>query len=232
VGSPLGSFFLIKTDGIFKSQAEIDAYKGPNGQKIQPNAAPGDLKFIDFNKDGLIDNNDQQNLGSPIPTFETGVSGNLSWKNFDLNLLVQGTFGNKIYNGGRYWLEAMNAYANLYTSVLDAWTPQNNSSNFPRFTLNDPNSNARGNSDRWLESGAFVRLKRIEVGYTLDANTLKKLNIGKVRGYLSAQNLFTFTGYKGYNPDLGNGGGPLSRGMDAGYYPLQRIISLGVNVTF
>jgi len=232
VGSPLGSFFLIKTDGIFKSQAEIDAYKGPNGQKIQPNAAPGDLKFIDFNKDGLIDNNDQQNLGSPIPTFETGVSGNLSWKNFDLNLLVQGTFGNKIYNGGRYWLEAMNAYANLYTSVLDAWTPQNNNSNFPRFTLNDPNSNARGNSDRWLESGAFVRLKRIEVGYTLDANTLKKLNIGKVRGYLSAQNLFTFTGYKGYNPDLGNGGGPLSRGMDAGYYPLQRIISLGVNVTF
>jgi TonB-linked SusC/RagA family outer membrane protein len=232
VGSPLGSFFLIKTDGIFKTAEEVSAHKGPNGQLLQRNAEPGDIKFIDFNNDGLIDNNDQQNVGSPIPTFETGVSGSLSWKGLDLNLLVQGTFGNKIYNGGRYWLEAMNAYANLYTTVLDAWTPQNSGSNFPRFTFNDPNSNARGNSDRWLESGALVRLKRIEVGYTLDANTLKNLNVGKVRAYLSAQNLFTFTDYSGYNPDLGNGGGPLSRGMDAGYYPLQRIISLGVNVTF
>ncbi|WP_316818217.1 TonB-dependent receptor [Pedobacter nyackensis] len=232
VGSPLGSFFLIKTDGLFKTQAEIDNYKGPNGQKIQGNAAPGDIKFVDFNNDGIIDNNDQQYVGSPIPTFETGVSGSLSWKGLDLNLLVQGTFGNKIFNGGRYWLESMNAYANLFTTVLDAWTPQNSGSSFPRFTLNDPNLNARENSDRWLESGAFVRVKRIEVGYTLDANTLKNLNVGKVRGYVSAQNLFTFTDYKGYNPDLGNGGGPLSRGRDGGYYPLQRIISLGVNVTF
>lgn len=232
VGYPLGSFFLIKTAGVFKTQAEIDSYKGANGQKIQPNAQPGDLKFIDFNNDGKIDNNDQQYTGSPIPTFETGLTGSLVWRNFDVNVLVQAVFGNKIYNGGRIWTEQMTAYTNLSTSVLDAWTPQNSSSNFPRFTLADPNLNSRGNSDRWLENGAYVRVKRFELGYTLAESIAKRLNVSKIRAYVSGQNLFTFSKYKGYNPDLGNGGNPLSRGYDSGAYPLQRIVSLGLNVSF
>jgi TonB-linked SusC/RagA family outer membrane protein len=232
VGYPLGSFFLIKTDGVFKTQAEIDGYKGPNGQKLQPNAQPGDQKFIDFNGDGQIDNNDQQYSGSPIPTLETGLTGTLAWKNFDLNLLVQGVFGNKIYNGGRIWIEQMTAYANLSSAVLNAWTPENSSSDFPRFTLADPNLNSRGNSDRWLEKGSYIRIKRVELGYTLAEGIAKRLNVGKIRAYLSGQNLFTFSKYKGFNPDLGNGGNPLSRGYDSGAYPLQRIVSLGLNVSF
>jgi TonB-linked outer membrane protein, SusC/RagA family len=232
VGNPIGSFFLIKTDGIFKTQAEIDAYKGSNGQKIQPNASPGDIKFVDFDNNGKIDNNDQQYSGSPIPTFETGLAGTLAWRNFDLNLLVQGVFGNKIYNGGRIWTEQMTAYTNLSTSVLNAWTPENSGSSFPRFTLADVNLNSRGNSDRWLENGAYVRVKRLELGYTVAEDIAKHLNVGKIRAYLSGQNLFTFSKYKGYNPDLGNDGNPLRRGFDSGGYPLQRIVSLGLNVSF
>jgi len=232
VGNPIGSFFLIKTDGIFKTQAEIDAYKGADGQKIQPNAAPGDIRFVDFDKNGKIDNNDQQYTGSPIPTLETGIAATLGWRNFDFNLLVQGVFGNKIYNGGRIWTEQMTAYTNLSTSVLNAWTPENSSSSFPRFTLADVNLNSRGNSDRWLENGAYVRVKRLELGYTVAEDIAKRLNVGKIRAYLSGQNLFTFSKYKGYNPDLGNDGNPLRRGFDSGGYPLQRIVSVGLNVSF
>ena len=232
VGHPIGSFFLIKTAGIFRSQAEIDNYKGPGGQKIQPNAAPGDIKFIDFDNNGKIDNNDQQYTGSPIPTFETGLTATLAWRNFDFNLLVQGVFGNKIYNGGRIWTEQMTAYTNLSTDVLNAWTPANSGSDFPRFTLADVNLNSRGNSDRWLENGSYVRVKRLELGYSVAEDIAKRLNVGKIRAYVSGQNLFTFSKYKGYNPDLGNDGDPLKRGFDSGGYPLQRIVSFGLNVSF
>ena len=233
VGSPLGSFFLIKTAGTFKSADEVEAYVGPNGQKIQPNAAPGDLKFIDFNKDGMIDNNDQQYVGSPIPTFETGLSGNASWKNFDINILFQGVFGNKIYNEPRRWMEKMNEYTNFSSATLNAWSSGKSNSNFPRFILSDPNLNARSNSDRWLESGSYYRLKRLELGYQLPAAFVKdKLGMERIRVYVSGENLFTVTDYSGYNPDMGNGGNPLNRGFDYGAFPIQRSILAGLTVSF
>ncbi|GAO42725.1 TonB-dependent receptor [Flavihumibacter petaseus] len=233
VGYALGSFFLIKNQGTFKTQQEIDAYTGHSGNKIQPNAQPGDLKFEDFNKDGIIDNNDQQYVGSPIPTFETGLSGNASYKSFDINILFQGVFGNKIYNGPRYWMEKMNEYTNFSSDALNAWTPTNNTSNFPRFILADPNLNARQNSDRWLEDGSYVRLKRLELGYTIAQQfTKNKLGMERIRFYLSGENLFTITSYSGFNPDLGNGGSPLSRGNDWGGYPIQRAIMIGVTASF
>jgi hypothetical protein len=206
---------------------------GPTGQKVQPNAKPGDLKFVDYNNDGLIDNNDQQYLGSPIPTFETGLSGNVSWKNFDLNILFQGVFGNKIYNNTRYWMEKMNEYTNFSSGALNAWTPTNSSSNFPRFILADPNLNARSNSDRWLEDGSYVRLKRLEIGYQfLSAAARNKLGIERARVYVSGENQFTITKYSGFNPDMGNGGSPLSRGNDYGAFPIQRAIMAGITVSF
>lgn len=233
VGHPLGSFFLVKNEGTFKTQKEVDDYVGPNGQKVQPNAAPGDLKFEDYNNDGIIDNNDQQYVGSPIPTFETGLSGNASWKNFDINILLQGIFGNKIYNGPRYWTEKMNEYTNFSSDALNAWSTTNSSSNFPRFILADPNLNARQNSDRWLEDGSYVRLKRIELGYTLPQTfTKNRLGIDRARIYASAENLFTITNYSGFNPDLGNGDNPLSRGNDWGGYPIQRAVMAGITVSF
>jgi len=233
VGSPLGSFFLIKNLGTFKTQKEVDSYVDQHGNKIQPNAQPGDLKFEDYNHDGIIDNNDQQFVGSPIPTFETGLSGNASWKNFDINVLLQGVFGNKIYNSPRYWMEKMNEYTNFSSDALNAWSATNSNSNFPRFVLADPNLNARQNSDRWLENGSYVRLKRLELGYTLPTDFTKtKAGIDRARFYLSAENLFTITKYSGFNPDLGNGGNPLSRGNDWGGYPIQRAIMAGLTVSF
>ncbi|MBO9591951.1 MAG: TonB-dependent receptor [Niabella sp.] len=233
VGYPLGGFFLIKNLGTFKSQQDVDDYKNANGNKIQPNAAPGDLKFEDFNKDGKIDNNDQQYVGSPIPTFETGFTANASWKNFDINVLLQGVFGNKIYNGPRYWMEKMNEYTNFSSDALNAWTPANSSSDFPRFVIADLNLNARNNSDRWLEDGAYIRLKRLELGYQLPGALIKnRLGMGRARIFVSGENLWTITKYSGFNPDLGNGGDPLSRGNDWGGFPIQRAVMAGITLSF
>lgn len=231
VGAPIGSFFLIKTDGIFNSQEEVNAHRGKDGTLIQPDARPGDIRFVDFNGDGKIDNQDVQNLGSPFPKFTMGLAANLSYKGFDLNLFFEGVSGNKIYNGRRQWMEKMTEVTNFSTAVLNAWTPENHS-DFPRFTLSDPNNNKRENSDRWLENGSYLRFKRFELGYTMPASLTGKWGIDKVRLFGSAENLFTATRYKGYNPDLG--GGALSRGMDNSWdaYPLSRTLLLGLNLSF
>ncbi|NSL85626.1 TonB-dependent receptor [Chitinophaga sp. Mgbs1] len=234
VGAPIGSFFLIKTDGIFNTVEEIQAYS-KNGVPVQPNAQPGDIRFVDFNGDGKIDNGDVQNLGSPFPTFTMGLSGNFSWKGFDLNIFLEAITGNKIYNGRRQWMEKMTEVTNLSTSVLNAWTPQNHT-DFPRFTLSDPNNNKRENSDRWLEDGSYLRFKRFELGYSLPRKLTGAWGIEKLRAFVSAENLFTITGYKGYNPDLGQDSrtGTLSRGMDNSWdaYPLSRTLLFGLNLTF
>ncbi|MBC9935024.1 TonB-dependent receptor [Chitinophaga qingshengii] len=243
VGAPIGSFFLIKTDGIFNSEEEIKAYKSKDGSLIQPDAKPGDIRFVDYNGDGKIDNQDVQNLGSPFPKMTMGLSANLSYKGFDLALFLEAITGNKIYNGRRQWMEKMTEVTNFSTSVLDAWTPEHHS-NFPRFTLSDPNNNKRENSDRWLENGSYLRFKRLEIGYTVPSALTHRWGIDKIRVFGSAENLFTITGYKGYNPDLGGmmykvnstdeSPNVLSRGMDNSWdaYPLSRTFLLGLNLSF
>jgi len=230
VGSPIGSFFLIKTDGIFNSKEEVAAHS-KDGKPIQPNAQPGDIRYVDFNNDGIIDNQDEQNLGSPFPNVNLGLSANLSWRGFDMSLFLEAVTGNKIYNARRKWMDKMNEVTNFSTDVLNAWTPENHS-NFPRFTLTDPNNNNRDNSDRWLEDGSYLRFKRLEIGYTMPKSLTGKWGIDKVRVFASGENLFTITKYKGYNPDIG--GAPLSRGMDNSWdvYPLSRTLLFGLNLTF
>ncbi|MGE7777166.1 TonB-dependent receptor [Chitinophaga sp. NPDC101104] len=230
VGYPIGGFWLIETDGIFQSQAEVQAH-AKGGNAIQPNAQPGDIRFVDFNNDGIIDNKDEQYMGSPFPSMNMGLSANLSWKGFDANLFLEGVTGNKIYNARRKWMEKMNEVTNLSTDVLNAWTPENHS-DFPRFILADPNNNNRNNINRWLEDGSYLRLKRVELGYSLPASLLAKYGIEKVRVFASGENLFTVTRYKGYNPDIG--GGALVRGVDdsSDAYPLARTLLFGLNLTF
>ena len=231
-GLPVGAFFLIKTDGIFDSQEEIAAHSR-NDQLIQPNALPGDIRFVDFNNDGQIDQNDRQNLGSPTPDFTFGFGGNLEWKSFDLNVFFQGTYGNKIYNGLRQDLEGMNYDVNYSVSTLNAWTPDNTNTNIPRAVLNDPNFNSQ-TSDRFLENGSYLRFKTLQLGYNFSESILESLNIAKFRLYLSADNLFTITDYKGYNPDLGRSGSILDRGVDFGEvaYPLARTFMGGIQLSF
>ncbi|MEC5145552.1 TonB-dependent receptor [Chitinophaga sp. 212800010-3] len=243
VGYPIGGFWLVKTDGIFNSKEEVANYQ-KNGKPIQPNAQPGDIRYADANGDGIIDNQDEQYMGSPFPNLTMGFSANLSWKHFDLGLFLEAITGNKIYNARRIWLEKMNEVTNYSTDVLNAWTPENHT-NFPRFTLTDPNNNNRDNSTRWLEDGSYLRLKRVELGYTLPKTLLSRYGIERVRVFTSGENLFTITKYKGYNPDIG-GSGPvksgngwsssatLSRGMDNSWdvYPLSRTFLFGLNLTF
>jgi len=229
-GGSIGSFYLIQALGIFNSQEEINAY-AKDGQLIQPNAAPGDVKFLDENGDGQINNLDRVNLGSPFPDFEYGLGFNVNMHNFDLAIFFQGSQGNKIYNGLAQDLQSTNLQMNYAKSTLNAWTPTNQS-DIPRVTANDPNLNSQ-TSSRFLEDGSYFRMKTLQLGYTLKDDFAKKLKIGSFRTYVSADNLFTITKYTGFNPDLGRTGTIFDRGVDYGHvaYPLARTISLGIQLT-
>lgn len=225
-GGPISGFYLIKAEGIFSSQAEITSHS-KGGKPIQPNAAPGDIRFLDANDDGQINDKDKVYLGSPFPKFEYGFGINAALANFDINLFFQGTYGNKIYNGLRQDLESMNLEFNYAKATLNAWTPQNHS-NIPRAVINDPNYNDR-TSSRFLESGSYLRMKTLQLGYNFPEALSSRFKISSLRAYISADNLFTITKYTGYNPDIGRTGSIFDRGVDFGHvsYPLARTISLG-----
>ncbi len=228
-GGPISAFYLVKTAGIFNSQEEINAYN-KGGALIQPNAAPGDIKFVDANGDGQISDADRVYCGSPFPNFEYGFGASASWHKMDINLFFQGSSGNKIYNGLRQDLESMSLEFNYSTATLQAWTPQKHT-DIPRAVINDPNFNDR-TSSRFLESGSYLRMKTLQIGYTFPASLLKQLRLSSLRAYLSADNLFTITKYSGYNPDIGRTGSILDRGVDFGHiaYPLARTFSAGVQL--
>jgi TonB-linked SusC/RagA family outer membrane protein len=162
VGHPIGGFWLIKTDGLFQSDAEAQAYKSSNGTVIQPNAKAGDIRYVDFNDDGKItDYEDAQYLGSPFPKLAYGIRGNVEYKGVDLGVFFDGVSGNKIYNYTRARMEQTNEVNNHSTSLLNSWTSSNTNTDIPRYTRDDPNDNKRRASDRWLENGAFFRLKTL-----------------------------------------------------------------------
>lgn len=239
VGDPIGAFYVIKTDGLFQSEAEVLAHKAKDGSLIQPDAEPGDIRFIDANGDGKITDDDRQYAGSPFPKLTYGIRANAQWNNFDLGLFFDGTIGNKIYNYVRCRLESMNEFTNMSATALDAWTATNTQTDMPRFTQTDANQNHRRCSDRWIENGSYFRLKTLEFGYTLPKDCLNKIFVKNLRVYTAMDNLFTVTGYKGYTPDLGqnddqNGGGDntMTRGCDHGRFPLARTITFGLQLNF
>ena len=229
-GGPISAFYLVKDMGIFNSMDEVNKYS-KNGILIQPNAAPGDVKFLDANGDGQISDLDRVDCGSPFPKFEFGFGLNASISNFDINLFFQGTSGNKIYNGLRMDLEATNLEFNYSTAMLNAWTPQN-LSNIPRAITSDPNFNDR-TSSRFLEDGSYLRMKTLQIGYTFPEVFKTRMKISSLRAYISADNLFTITKYTGYNPDIGRTGSIFDRGVDFGHvaYPLAKTVSLGIQVS-
>lgn len=230
IGEPLYSFYGYKTDGIFKSQEEINNYKDADGNLIQPNAKPGDIKFLKkAGNKGILNNNDFVNLGNPYPKFSFGLSYNMSWKNLDLNLFFQGVYGNKIFNGLK--LISLNPGGvgqnyNMDREILNAWTPQNTNTNIPRLVHGDPSGNYSKVSDFYVEDGSYVRLKNFTLGYSLPDNLYDKLNINKLRIYFTANNLFTFTKYSGFDPEVGMN----DYGIDVGRYPQARAFILGVEV--
>lgn len=220
IGLPIASFYGFQTAGIFQTLEEAEA-------SAQPNAVAGDVIFVDQNEDGVIDNEDKVVIGNPHPNFTYGLNFGVNWKNVDASLFLQGSQGNDVYTGMfRYDLNT----TNLPTSALDRWTGEGTSNEEPRVTHSDLNQNNRV-SDRFIEDGSYLRIKSLQVGYTLPTAASKRLGMTKFRVYASANNLFTFTSYSGLDPEIGTRG-TLEIGIDRGFYPSPRIYNLGVNVTF
>ena len=228
-GYPIGGYWLISTAGYFNSQEEVDAY-AKDGKKIQPAAEPGDIKFVDANNDGVINDDDRVFQGSPFPDFTFALNCNMRYKNFDLSIGLQGVLGNKIYNATRQTLEDVTKGSNFLASCLDYWTPENKNASHPRLTWDDPNRNTRAESDRYLENGSYLRLRSVQLGYTFPQTWFKGA-IQHARVYINAENLFTITSYSGYSPDV-NADNANYRGFDNFIYPTNRTFMLGLNVTF
>ena len=236
VGHPWYSYYIYRTDGIFRSQEEIDRYVSKNAEtgevmQVQPNAKVGDLKFIDTNGDGVITDADKVLTGcyTPKQTFSFGAS--LDWKGFDFSFMFQGVAGNYIYNGTKQM--GMNGhggdFGNLIEDVFDTWDFNPSGSKYPRLGLaEDNNGNYTKFSDAFLEKGDYLRLKNITLGYTLPKHIARHIGLtnGSLRVYVSIDNVATITGYSGIDPEVGN------YGLDAGIYPSSRFFNFGVNLNF
>lgn len=228
-GYPMAYFWGYKTQGIFQNQDEINAYihEREDGSKvlIQPSAKPGDFRFQDTNKDGVIDDNDRVNLGNPYPDMTYGINLNVEYKGFDLSVSTSGTVGNEIFSVLRRMDLPMSNYQSW---VLDRWHGEGTSNSVPRVTTNDTNQSWSKPSDFHVKDGDYFRIRNVMLGYT--TRLLRNYYIQSARVYVSVNNLYTFTKYEGFDPEIG--GGVLSTGVDTGVYPHPRIISFGVNLTF
>ncbi len=219
-GYALFSFWGYKYEGIYKTDAEALQYLyGYTAESTSYHA--GDAKFADLNSDGKIDDNDKTNLGNPFPWLTYGLNLGADYNGFDLQLFFQGVAGNEIYNAVRERTEGKGDVATLSTSMRNVWSASN-----PNGTIPNPYGTSlnMANSSRFLESGSYVRLKNLQIGYTLPAKITKPANISRCRIYLSGSNLLTFTGYTGYDPEVG------TYGIDYGNYPQSRTVTLGVNL--
>ena len=225
VGQSYNSFYGLKTAGIFQNEAEIAAYTNTSGGLIQPNARPGDFRWVDTDGNGSINDDDKQFLGSNIPKYTFGLTLNLDYKNFDFMAFAQGAAGNQIFQGLRR-LDIGNA--NYQTEALSRWTGEGTSDDYPRLTNNDTNGNFGKMSDFYLEDGDYLRLKLVQFGYSLPTNVVSQIGATKVRFYLTGENLFTLTKYTGYDPEIGGG----VFGIDKGVYPQARTFMLGANLQF
>lgn len=228
-GEPLNSFYLIKTDGIFQSDEEAAAYVDKDGNRIQPNAVAGDLKFVDYNGDGTIDDADRQYCGSATPKTTYAFTLGFTYKKLSLSAMFQGVGGAQALYIGKYMsLSDVEGNFNRSKEILNAWSPTNTSSNIPRLSKNDPNGNFTTVSDWYLEDASYLRFKNLTLSYDL-SDVLRKWAHLKDRNssmsvYFSGENLFTITDYSGMDPECG--------GYDAMKYPVSRVFSFGVKLTY
>ncbi len=234
VGQAVGQWYVLKTAGLFQNQEEINNYKGANGNLIQPNAKPGDIKYVDTNGDGQItQNDDRQFVGSPWPKLQAGAQANVSYGQFSLNVQLTGVFGYTVYNDVRRGLDSYQL--TNFRSNISPWTTTNTNTSDPRLGLESGDqgiiSNNFGYTDRWLENASYVRMRNVEIGYTLPKALLNTLKIRNARVYVSGQNLFTITRYTGLDPDV-TGANIQERGVDNGHWPSPRVVSVGVNCDF
>ena len=231
-GLPMSHFYGHISDGIFQTQAEIDAHAKQTGAK------PGDVRFRDINGDGVVDANDRTNIGDPWPNFDYGFAGDASFKGFDVNFSFYGTQGKQLYDAQGVYLETMQGEWNNKTTVLNRWKGPGTSNTIPRAVRGDTNANNRGQS-RYVLDADFLRMQNFQLGYTLPQSLVKRIGARNMRVYFNGQNLFTLTNYPNYNADTLGGLGynddsmsPLGFGVDTGSTPIPTVYSFGVNLTF
>ncbi len=230
IGQPIASFYGHQVIGIFKTAEEVAAAPAQTGKGV------GRIRYADLNNDKVIDAKDRTFLGSPIPTVTYGINLKAGYEAFDLSIFLQGVSGNKIYNFMKYYNNFMFDYFNKSVDILNAWSPANPDSKIPALSTKDANNELRP-STFFIENGAYLRVKNVQLGYTLPASMAQKIKASKFRIYLQAQNLLTFTKYTGLDPEVGmqNYGSDnrnLDMGVDRGLYPNSRTYTFGVNVTF
>ena len=228
-GNAVGMWYVLQTDGLFQNQQEIQNYVNSAGTVIMPNAQPGDIRFKDINDDGEITNEDKDIVSSPWPEFEMGFNAGASYKGFDFSMNWIGSHGATVYNGFRSTVDRFDDDSN-YRAGIQPWTPENTNTDFPRI-VKGTTLNARGDSDRFLENGDFIRLKYIGFGYNVPENLLQKVGLTSARFSLSAQNVITITKYLGLDPEFSNGN-IFERGVDVGSFPNLKTYSFGVEFSF
>jgi len=238
VGLPIAYFWGYQTDGIFQNQNEVFGHINLDGEVLQPNAVPGDVRFVDVNADGTINDDDRTFLGNPTPEFFYGFNGGIEYKNIEFSFFLQGIAGNSIFNGSQ---RQDLRYTNRTTAILERWTGEGTSNSTPRYSWIDSNSNYRV-SDLYIEKGSYMRLKNVQLGYNLPVNLLKKLRVQAWRIYISGENLLTLTPYTGADPEIGTFTyndestgelmGTFDIGIDRGIYPQARTIRIGTSITF
>ncbi len=260
VGHSIGQFWGYKTAGLFKTDEEAANYVNSKGERLQPNAKAGDIKFVDVDGDGTIGSGDQTFIGNPIPKFSYGMTFNAQYRanfgTFDFNMVWNGSQGNDIYNNLRYYGEGMYHNYSCFATTKDRFRaedltfvnpisgkttfyPKNTDTDMPRAVYGDPNQNMR-QSDRYVEDGSYLRLKTISLGYTIPKTWTQKFCVEALRFYVGAKNLLTFTGYSGYDPEVGDvdtSGTNLTRGIDGKsswslIFPNSKEYYVGVQVTF
>jgi TonB-linked SusC/RagA family outer membrane protein len=225
-GYPLSSFRGYRMQGIFQTLADVAAARDGSA------ARPGDIKWKDVNSDGIINSLDQEILGSALPKYFGSFTNTFTLGNFDLTAFFQFVGGNKILNYNRSFAEGMNSVFGQYATILNRWTPTNPSTTMPRAVYGDPANNRRA-SDRWIEDGSFTRLKNLLLGYNFGQNAVKKMKINSLKLFLQAQNLFTWTKYQGFDPEVSTFTVTnTSQGTDFLTFPQPRIITFGINAGF
>jgi TonB-linked SusC/RagA family outer membrane protein len=220
-------FYGMKTDGIFQNWAEVESYRDRDGNLMQPNAQPGDVRFVDVNGDGYVNDDDRTMIGKGMPDWTAGLTMSADWKGIDLTLFFQGSFGNDVFD---YCMRGDIPAQNRPGWVLDRWIGEGTSYKIPRMTNANPNQNWRS-SDLWVKDGSFVRLKTAQLGYTFPAKWMKVVFIKNFRVYVAGENLLTFTKYEGFDPEMASDG-YTTIGVDRGIYPQSRTITLGASITF
>ncbi|MUP37074.1 SusC/RagA family TonB-linked outer membrane protein [Labilibaculum euxinus] len=228
-GESIGYFYGYKTDGVFQTQAEIDAYATQGNNSL---LQPGDMKFVDVTGDGIVDGDDRTKLGSPDPDYTYGINLGAQYKNWEISAFIQGSKGNEIFNAMKTHLYKFDE-TSKHKDMLNSWTPTNTNTNMPRLTGYDRNDTNR-TSDRFVEDGSYMRLKNLMVAYNFPKRWLNRAKLSSAKLYFSGQNLWTITDYTGADPEIGqiSSTNYLSRGVDIGTYPQAKTYVVGVKLGF